>query len=52
VSYMYQSVGYWEYLVSRYMYKKLDKKVVSNCMGTEVLMLVTINNSHLGCDTV
>jgi len=26
------------------MYKKLDKNGVSNCMGIEVLMLVTMNN--------
>jgi len=26
------------------MYKKLDKNGVSNCMGTEVLILVTMKN--------
>jgi hypothetical protein len=26
------------------MYKKLDKNGVSDCMGIEVLMLVTMNN--------
>jgi len=44
---MYQSVGYWEYPFSRSRYKKLDKKGVSNCVGTEVLVLVTMNKSSV-----
>jgi len=40
---MYQSVGYWECPVSISVFKKLDKGV-SNCVGNEILMLVTMNN--------